>query len=190
VSRIGKAPVQIPKGVKVSYKDGLMKVEGPLGSLQYQFNMGITAELEESIIHIKRENDTRQQRALHGLTRALVNNMVTGVSAGFEKILHVIGTGYNAEKIGPWVKLAIGFSHDILLQIPKGVTVDVEAVPRSKGTKADLNSIIRIKGINKEDIGKFAAEVRACRPPENYKGKGVRYAEEYVIIKAGKAGSK
>jgi large subunit ribosomal protein L6 len=190
VSRIGRAPIQIPQGVKIDYKDGLMKVEGPLGKLQYQFNPGITAEMEDNIIHIKRENDTRQQRALHGLTRALVNNMVTGVSHGYEKVLQIIGTGYNAEKVGPWIKLALGYSHDILLQVPKGITVEVEAVPRSKGTKADLNSIVRIKGINKEDIGKFAAEVRACRPPENYKGKGVRYADEFVIIKAGKAGSK
>jgi len=190
VSRIGRAPIQVPKGVKVSYQDGLMKVDGPLGSLQYHFNPGISAEVEESVINIKRENDSRQQRALHGLTRALVANMVIGVSTGYEKVLHIIGTGYVAEKVGPWVKLALGYSHDILLQVPKGITVEVEAVPRSKGTKADLNSIVRVKGINKEDVGKFAAEVRACRPPENYKGKGVRYADEFVIIKAGKAGSK
>jgi len=105
-------------------------------------------------------------------------------------VLHVIGTGYSAEKIGPWLKLSLGFSHDVMLHVPKGLTVETEAVPRSKGTKADLQSIIRIKGIDKHLVGQFSAETRAVRPPENYKGKGVRYHDEYVVIKAGKAGSK
>jgi large subunit ribosomal protein L6 len=190
MSRIGRAPILIPQGVRISLNENKVHVEGPLGNLEYCMNAGITAELSGNEMNIKRENDTREQRAMHGLTRALIQNMVLGVSTGFVKTLHIIGTGYTAEKIGPWLRLALGYSHDILLQVPRGITLEVEAVPRSKGSKADLNSIVRIKGINKEDVGKFAAEVRACRPPENYKGKGVRYATEFVIIKAGKAGSK
>jgi large subunit ribosomal protein L6 len=129
-------------------------------------------------------------RAFHGLSRALIQNMVTGVSAGFEKRLHIIGTGYSSERIGPWIKLSLGYSHDVMLQIPAGITVETEAVPRSKGSKADLQSIIKVRGIDRHLVGQFSAEIRAVRPPENYKGKGVRYHDETVVIKAGKAGSK
>jgi large subunit ribosomal protein L6 len=116
--------------------------------------------------------------------------MVTGVTEGFMKTLHIIGTGYSSEVIGPWLKLSLGYSHDIMYKIPEGLSVEAQAVPRSKGTRSDLTSIIRIKGIDKQLVGEFSAEVRACRPPENYKGKGIRYENEYVPIKAGKAGSK
>jgi large subunit ribosomal protein L6 len=116
--------------------------------------------------------------------------MVKGVSEGYQKNLQVIGTGYSAERIGPWLKLSLGYSHDIIMEVPEGLTVETEAVPRSKTSRTDLQSIIRVKGIDKQLVGEFAAEIRACRPPENYKGKGIRYENESVIIKAGKAGTK
>ena len=115
--------------------------------------------------------------------------MVTGVTEGYTITLHVIGTGYNAELMGPWLKLNLGYSHDIVMEIPEGLTVEAEAAPRSKTTRNDLTSIIRVKGMDKQLVGHFAAEIRKCRPPENYKGKGIRYHDEYVVIKAGKAGT-
>lgn len=191
MSRIGKAPVKLGNEVKVEISnEGLVSVKGKLGDLSYQLMPGITVEIEENVLSVKRSDDSKTQKALHGLTRALIQNMVIGVSEGYLKTMHVIGTGYSAEAIGPWLKLSLGYSHDIVLQVPKGLIVETEAVPRSKGTRSDMQSIIRVKGIDKQMVGHFAAEVRSCRPPDNYKGKGVRYAEEYVVIKAGKAGSK
>jgi large subunit ribosomal protein L6 len=190
MSRVGKLPIKLPSGVSYEIKDSHLTVKGSLGTLEYDLMPGITIETVDGTIQVMRADETKQMRANHGLSRALIQNMVTGVSAGFEKVLHVIGTGYSAERIGPWLKLSLGYSHDVMLLIPKGITVEAEAVPRSKGTKADLQSIIRIKGIDKHMVGQFSAETRAVRPPENYKGKGVRYHDERVVIKAGKAGSK
>ena len=161
-----------------------------MGSLSYTLQNCINVAIENDVLSVTRENDERNVRALHGLTRALLFNMVKGVSEGFEKILHVIGTGYTSEVIGPWLKLSVGYSHEILLQVPKGITVTTEAVPRGKGGKVALQSIIKINGYDKEDVGKFSAEVRGVRPPENYKGKGIRYNTENVTIKAGKSGAK
>ncbi len=190
MSRVGKLPIKLPSGVNYELKDNHLTVKGALGTLEYNLMPGISIENVEGVLHVKRVDDSKQMRAVHGLSRALIQNMITGVSVGFEKILHVIGTGYSAEKIGPWLKLSLGYSHDVMLLVPKGLTVEAEAVPRSKGTKADLQSIIRIKGIDRHMVGQFSAEVREVRPPENYKGKGVRYHDERVVIKAGKAGSK
>ena len=190
MSRIGKAPIKCDPSVKVDVKDNTVHVKGKLGELSYHLLPGISVELEDGVLNVKRSEETKSQRALHGLTRALIQNMVTGVTEGYQKTLNVIGTGYSAERTGPWLKLALGHSHDIVMQIPEGLTVEAEAVPRSKGTRSDLQSIIRIKGIDKQLVGHFAAEVRSCRPPENYKGKGVRYEDEHVTIKAGKAGTK
>jgi len=190
MSRIGKAPIKLSSGLDVTITDGVVTVKGKLGQLSYTLMPGITIEQEENILHVKRSDDSKSQRALHGLTRALIQNMVTGVSEGYKKTLHIFGTGYSSEVIGPWLKLILGYSHDILLQIPQGLAVDANPVPRSKGTRSDFTSIINIQGIDKQLIGQFAAEVRNCRPPENYKGKGIRYHDEYVTIKAGKAGSK
>ena len=150
---------------------------------------GIEAKIEENQIIFTRENDSREQKSFHGLNRALVNNMVVGVTEGYNKELHIIGTGYNAEVIGPWLKLALGYSHDILLHIPDGIKVVAEAVPRTRGAKNAIQSIVKVNGINKEEVGKFSAEIRKCRKPENYKGKGIRYSDEFVKIKAGKAGA-
>lgn len=190
MSRIGKAPIKLSSGTDVKINENVISVKGKLGELSYTLMPGITIEMEEGTVHVKRSDDSKGQRALHGLTRALLQNMVSGVSEGFQKTLHIFGTGYSSEVLGPWLKLALGYSHDILLQIPAGLQVTAEAVPRSKGTRSDFTSIITIKGIDKQLVGQFAAEVRGCRPPENYKGKGVRYHDEHVTIKAGKAGSK
>ena len=189
MSRIGKAPVKLD-AVTLKVEEGVVKVKGNLGELSYALMPGISVDIDGNVANVKRSDDSKNQKALHGLTRALIQNMVTGVREGYLKTLHVIGTGYSAEMIGPWLKLNLGFSHDIVLEVPSGLSVETEAVPRSKGTRSDLQSIIRIKGIDKQIVGHFAAEVRSCRPPDNYKGKGVRYHDEYVVIKAGKAGSK
>ncbi len=190
MSRIGKAPIKLGTEVQVRVQDTLVSIKGKLGELSYNLLPGISVNLEDGILQVVRSDDSKSQRALHGLTRALLQNMVTGVSTGYQKTLNVIGTGYSAECIGPWLRLSLGYSHDIVLQIPAGLVVEAEPVPRSKGTRSDLQSIIRIKGIDKQLVGQFAAEVRGCRPPENYKGKGMRYEDEHVTIKAGKAGSK
>jgi len=190
MSRIGKAPIKLPAGTTVALDGSKVTVKGQLGELTYTLLEGITLEQEPGIVHIKRAEETKTLRAYHGLTRALIQNMVTGVSEGFMKTLNIIGTGYSSETTGPWLRLSLGYSHDIMFHIPKGLQVEAQAVPRSKGTRSDLTSIIRIKGIDKQLVGEFSAEVRACRPPENYKGKGIRYENEYVTIKAGKAGSK
>lgn len=190
MSRIGKAPVKFDANVKVDVREDILWIKGTLGELNCKLLPGIGIEVEDGILLVTRQDDSKSQRALHGLTRALIQNMVTGVTEGYLKTLHVIGTGYSAERVGPWLRLSLGYSHDIVMEIPEGLTVEAEAVPRSKGTRSDLQSIIRIKGIDKQLVGHFTAEVRACRPPENYKGKGIRYEDEHVTIKAGKAGTK
>lgn len=190
MSRIGKSPITIPQGVKIDLNGRTLNVSGKLGNLSYTLLDMINISVDNNVLTVTRENEEREIRAKHGLTRALVYNMVQGVSEGYEKILHVIGTGYNAEVIGPWLKLSVGYSHDVLLQIPAGIEVVAEAVPRGKGGKVALQSIIKVKGFDKEDIGKFSAEIRGVRPPENYKGKGIRYSNENVTIKAGKSGAK
>lgn len=189
MSRIGNAPVKIDSGVSVDIQENLVLVKGKLGELRHELLEGISLEVEDGVINVKRRDDSKNQRAMHGLTRALIQNMVTGVTEGYVKTLQLIGTGYSAERVGPWLKLSLGFSHDILLEIPEGLEVEAEAVPRSKTVRSDLQSIIRVKGIDKQLVGHFAAEIRTCRPPENYKGKGIRYENEHVTIKAGKAGA-
>lgn len=193
MSRIGKNPITIPEGVsiKVDEKEGrkLLTVSGKLGTLNYSLCNGIRIVTEDNLLKVNRSDDSKEQRSLHGLTRALIYNMVTGVSSGFEKELHIVGTGYNAEIKGHWLKMVLGYSHDILIQIPSHLTVEAVPVPRSKGRKTDLQTIVKVRGISKEAVGNFAAEIRKCRPPENYKGKGIRYSDENVTIKAGKTGA-
>ena len=188
--RIGRAPIKFDQDTHIAVKNNIVSVKGKLGELQYKLMPGITIEISDGVLQVKRSNDSKDQKALHGLTRALIQNMVKGVSEGYQKNLQVIGTGYSAERIGPWLKLSLGYSHDIIMEVPEGLTVETEAVPRSKTSRTDLQSIIRVKGIDKQLVGEFAAEIRACRPPENYKGKGIRYENEHIIIKAGKAGTK
>ncbi len=190
MSRVGKIPISVPKDVQITISGSLVSVKGKLGELKYELLPGITLAQVENQLIVTREDDTVPQRARHGLTRALVSNMVVGVSEGFEKVLHLIGTGYTAEVVNTWLKLSVGYSHDILIEIPEHIAVEAEPVPRAKGSRLAVQAIIKVKGIHKEDVGKFAAEVRKCRPPINYNtGKGIRYANEYVKIKPGKSGA-
>ncbi|MDD2423468.1 MAG: 50S ribosomal protein L6 [Candidatus Cloacimonetes bacterium] len=189
MSRIGKSPIKISSDLKITIADNAVTVKGKLGELSYTLLPGMTLQLEDGLLHVHRADESKSQRAIHGLTRALIQNMVIGVSEGYKKTLHIFGTGYSSESIGPWLRLTLGYSHDILLRVPDGLTVVATPVPRSKGGRSDFTSIITVEGINKQMVGQFAAEVRFCRPPENYKGKGIRYHDEYVAIKAGKAGA-
>ncbi len=177
MSRIGRQPVAIEKSVEVTIDDGnFVRVEGPKGHLERQFPTSISFVREDGKIVVARPNDEGKQRALHGLSRTLLNNMVTGVTAGFTKTLEVQGVGYRAQIQGSNLQLALGFSHPVIVAPPAGITFAVEG-PR-----------IHVQGIDKEQVGQVAANIRKLRPPEPYKGKGVRYLGERVRRKAGKAG--
>lgn len=177
MSRIGKQPVVIPKGVDVSIAQGNVLVKGPQGQLTMPIPGEIVVRQEDTTIVVERPNDERQNRALHGLVRSLVNNMVTGVTQGFSKELEIVGVGYRAQAKGPKaIELALGFSHAVNVDAPEGITFEVPAPTR-----------IIVKGIDKELVGQVAANIRKIRKPEPYKGKGVRYLGEYVARKAGKA---
>jgi large subunit ribosomal protein L6 len=190
MSRVGRTPIKLPEGVKYSIKDNNVTISGSKGELNYTLCSGITVAEENGVLLVTRRDDSRPQKALHGLTRALLNNMVIGVTEGFMKELQIIGTGYSAEILGPWLKLSVGFSHEILMQIPEHLKVEAEIIPRREQGPLSVQAVVRVSGINKEDVGKFAAEIKRCRPPLNYAtGKGIRYKGEYVRIKAGKAGA-
>jgi len=177
MSRIGKAPIPVPSGVEVVIGDGRVSVKGPQGTLERVLPGEITIRQEDSVLTVERPNDERQNRALHGLTRSLVNNMVLGVTNGFSKDLEIVGVGYRAVARGPGqLELALGFSHPVVVNAPDGITFE-EPVPTR----------ISVKGIDKEKVGQVAANIRKMRKPEPYKGKGVRYAGEHVQRKAGKA---
>jgi large subunit ribosomal protein L6 len=178
MSRIGKSPIPLPEGVTVDITGAEVTVSGPKGTLAHSVPDTITISLDEGVLNVARVNDERQSRALHGLTRSLVNNMVVGVSQGFRKDLEIVGVGYRAAAQGPdKIQLALGFSHPVVVQAPEGVTFEVP-----EPTK------IGVLGIDKQVVGQVAAVIRAYRKPEPYKGKGVRYAGERVLRKAGKAG--
>lgn len=187
MSRIGKTPVPVPEGIKVDIKNNTITISSTNGELIYKFNDGITIKQEENELILGRKDDSKLQKSFHGLTRSLVNNMIIGLSEGYSKELQIIGTGYSAEILGTWLKLSVGFSHEIFLQIPENLKVEAKLVPRKEQGALGVQAIIKVSGIHKEDIGKFAAEVRKCRPPLNYAtGKGIRYKGEYVRIKPGK----
>lgn len=177
MSRIGKIPVQVPSGVKIALDGSKLKVNGTLGALELDVNHEITLEVKGSEIEVTRANDGRTARSLHGLTRSLVHNMVKGVSEGFEKKLDIIGVGYKADVQGSVVNLALGYSHPIKYDLPKGVTATVEK-----------QTLVTIKGPDKQVVGQVAADIRSMRPPEPYKGKGIKYSDEVIRRKAGKAG--
>ncbi|NDY41323.1 50S ribosomal protein L6 [Dissulfurirhabdus thermomarina] len=181
MSRIGKMPIPVPSGVKVTIEGRRITVAGPRGTLDRELHPMITVEQEGQELHVRRPNDTRQARALHGLTRALVNNMVVGVSEGFRKKLLVNGVGFKVEETGGGLRLHLGYSHPIDFPLPEGITAKVE---RQKEISVTL------EGTDKELLGQTAARIRALRPPEPYKGKGVQYADETIIRKAGKAAGK
>jgi len=180
MSRIGKAPITVPSGVEVKMSGASVTVKGPKGTLTRDLVGGISVRQEENTLLVGRPNDERQSRSLHGLSRALVNNMVVGVTDGFTKELEIVGVGYRAELKGPSsLRLNLGFSHPVDVNAPEGVTFEVPVQTR-----------IIIKGIDKEAVGQVAANIRSIRKPEPYKGKGVRYLNERILRKAGKAGKK
>ena len=177
MSRIGRAPITVPSGVEVTIAGGTVTVKGPKGVLSRPIPGEITLRQEDSTVLVERPDDERQNRALHGLTRSLVNNMVVGVTNGFNKDLEIVGVGYRATAKGPnQLELALGFSHPVVVDAPEGISFEVPQPTR-----------ISVKGIDKELVGQVAANIRKIRKPEPYKGKGVRYAGERVIRKAGKA---
>jgi large subunit ribosomal protein L6 len=178
MSRIGKQPIPLPKGVDVSISGDLVNVKGPKGQLQVTILPGITAAVEDGNLNINRADDEPQSRSLHGLTRALLANATTGVSEGWEKKLEIVGIGYRAEGKGKNVIFNLGYSHPIEFAVPDGIEIDVDA-------KANT---VTVKGIDRQQVGQIAAEIRGLRPPEPYKGKGVRYFGERVRTKAGKQG--
>ena len=180
MSRIGKAPITVPGTVDVTIDGAFVTVKGPKGSLSRTVPGAISVRREEGTLLVERPNDERMNRSLHGLTRTLVSNMVVGVTDGFAKELEIIGVGYRAEALTPTqLRLALGFSHPVVIDAPEGVTFDVPTQTR-----------IIVRGIDKEVVGQIAANIRAVRKPEPYKGKGVRYLGEKVLRKAGKTGKK
>lgn len=177
MSRIGKKPIALPQGVNVDIKDGMVSVQGPKGSLSRPLLEGIQVDMKEGALAIKRANDTKRVRSYHGLMRTLVANMVDGVSKGFEKKLEIVGIGYRSELQGNSIVLYLGYSHPINFPLPAGISADIEK-----------QTIVTIKGIDKELVGQVSAKIRDLRRPDPYKGKGVKYAGEVLRKKAGKTG--
>lgn len=175
MSRIGKTPVKIPEKVKINVSGGKVTVEGPKGSLEYEYPSEITLKVEDDQVVFERPSDIKRYRALHGLTRALLANMVEGVTRGFTKSLEIHGVGYRAEMKGKNLQLMLGFSHPIYVVPPPGISIEVEG-----------NNKVKVNGIDKQLVGQIAASIRSFRPPEPYKGKGVRYEGEIIRRKAGK----
>ncbi|MFN2150347.1 MAG: 50S ribosomal protein L6 [Anaerolineales bacterium] len=178
MSRIGRMPVVVPQGVDVEIKGSFVRVKGPKGQLQHTFPADMEISMEDGQIAVKRPSDERTHRALHGMTRALINNMVVGVSQGFEKVLEVNGVGYRAEMSGKNLVLNVGYSHPVEVEPPDGIAFDVDTRTRQ----------IKVQGYDKVEVGQVAANIRAIRPPEPYKGKGIKYLDERIRRKAGKAG--
>lgn len=178
MSRIGKKPIEIPNGVTVTINGNTVTVKGPKGELTQSFNPDMDIKLEDNVLTVARPSDSKEHRSLHGTTRSLLFNMVEGVSKGFEKTLELVGVGYRAQKQGNKLVLNVGYSHP------------VEIVPEEKNLEIEVpaNTKIVVKGINKEHVGALAANIRAVRPPEPYKGKGIRYEGEYIRRKEGKTG--
>ncbi|WP_102029422.1 50S ribosomal protein L6 [Salirhabdus sp. Marseille-P4669] len=175
MSRIGLKPVEIPEGVEVKLDGTNVTVKGPKGELTRSFHSDMTIKIEDNVLTVERPSDNKTHRALHGTTRSIISNMIEGVSKGYEKALEIIGVGYRAQKQGNKVIVNAGYSHPVEVEPEEGVEIDVPA-----------NTKIIVKGIDKEKVGAVAANIRAIRPPEPYKGKGIRYEGEYVRRKEGK----
>ena len=179
MSRIGREPIDLPAGVEAKIDGQNITVKGPKGELSMVAHPNITVKQEGNVLHVTRPNDLKENRALHGLTRSLVHNMVVGVSQGYQKTLDVNGVGYRVALEGQKLVMNLGFSHQVLVEPPKGITIEVP----------NPNQIV-IKGADKQLVGQFAAEVREKRPPEPYKGKGIKYSDEVIRRKVGKTGAK
>ena len=180
MSRIGRAPVAIPAGVEINVADNnVVTVKGPKGTLTQQFNANMTITVEGNVATVARPNDLKENRALHGLTRSLLNNMVVGVTEGFKKTLEVNGVGYRVALEGNKLVMNLGFSHQVIMEAPAGITVEV---PNP--------NLIVVSGFDKQLVGQFAANIREKRPPEPYKGKGIKYSDEVIRRKVGKTGVK
>jgi large subunit ribosomal protein L6 len=178
MSRIGKAPIELPKGVEVKVDAGVVRVKGPKGELAQEIRPEIGVKIEDGQVVVTRSSDVGAHRAYHGLTRALVANMVEGVTDGFRKSLEIVGVGYRADKRGNTLVLTVGYSHEVHYPEPEGITITTPS-----------QTTIVVEGIDKQRVGQVAAELRAVRPPEPYKGKGIRYQGEQVRRKAGKTGA-
>lgn len=183
MSRVGKSPIQIPAGVTVSVKDDLVTVKGPKGVLTQPIKSGFSLDQEASVLTIGRNSDDKETRSLHGLYRALVNNMVTGVSSGFELRQELVGVGYRVEVKGNTLDFALGFSHGVIFVLPPDVTAEADI---QKGK----NPVLILRSNNRQLIGQIAAKIRKLRPPEPYKGKGIRFVNEQIRRKAGKSSGK
>ena len=180
MSRIGRAPITVPAGVEINVADNnVVTVKGPKGTLTQQFNANMAIALENGVLTVARPNDAKENRALHGLTRTLISNMIVGVTEGFKKELDVNGVGYRVAKEGNKLVMNIGYSHQVTMEEPAGITIEVP----------NPNKIV-VTGADKQQVGQFAAEVREKRPPEPYKGKGIKYVDEVIRRKAGKTGGK
>ena len=174
MSRIGQNPINIPAGVNIDLKGTLVKVKGQKGSLEYQVHKDMNISEHDGTVLVNRNSDAREQRAIHGTTRQMIHNMVVGVSEGFSKELEIIGVGYQAQVQGTRIRLQLGYSHDIYFDMPEGITVTANRTE------------VKVEGIDKQLVGAVAAKIRSFRPPEPYKGKGIRYKGEYVRSKQGK----
>ena len=177
MSRIGRAPIKIPDGVEVKIDGSSVFVKGPKGSLENSFEREMQILIDDGNVLVKRPSDSKRNRSLHGLTRSLIFNMVEGVTKGFEKKLEVNGVGYRVQKQGKNLVMNLGFSHQVIVSEIDGISINVEG-----------QNMIVVSGIDKQKVGQFAAEIREKRPPEPYKGKGIKYIDEYIVRKAGKAG--
>jgi large subunit ribosomal protein L6 len=180
MSRIGRMPVPVPSGTKVQIQDGTLVAEGPRGKVSQPLFEGYPVKIEDGVVTIERTGETGPERARHGLLRALVANAVQGVSAGFTKQLDIVGVGYRAEVKGPQVQFALGYSHPVLYDIPEGIKIEIEA-------KANR---VTVSGADRQKVGQVAAEIRGLRRPDPYKGKGIKYTNEVLRRKVGKAGGK
>lgn len=178
MSRIGRMPVTLPKGVDVQIEGTHVRVKGPKGEMEHTFPGTMMISVEDGTILVKRPSEDRIQRALHGMTRALINNMVVGVSTGFQRVLEVNGVGYRAEMQGKNLVLYVGYSHPVVIEPPEGISFDTDAKTRQ----------VKVMGYDKQMVGQVAADIRKVRPPEPYQGKGIKYLEEKIRRKAGKAG--
>ncbi len=177
MSRLGKKPIDLPSGIQVNVEKTQFKVKGPKGELTHHLEPGISIEVKEGKISLSRENDDRVSRARHGLMRSILQNMVTGVSEGFQKVLEIKGVGFRAQVQGKNLNLTLGFSHPTVFALPKGIEASVEK-----------QTVLTLKGMDKREVGQTAALIRSLRPPEPYKGKGIKYSDEIIRRKEGKTG--